>query len=353
MNRPHHKLSTLIITILLPLIGLIASACSLERLSAPSPTPPPQRFTLGPISAQSNLDALQSYRANLLVDFEGLSQDHPIAGHIEQLTGVTGQPAARSFYLSVAGDFPEEEFRRGIWQRYQIGETVHLKNADDEVWSQFPAPANGEKPYDWPDPKQLILLPTTLSTPPQSANLNGQRVQHYRFSQAELASSDATPYTLEQAIGEIWIATPGNYIVQYVLSASLRVDLPSPTLPRFEQGSLQVRYALSDINADLSITPPPESLTPPPPLSDLPRLPDAEIITALPTLLEYTSPISAISATLFYRRELTGQDWAEEAAEIFEEKAQLTFIKDDERLTIIILPDSNPGRVKASLSFSE
>ena len=85
-------------------------------------------------------------------------------------------------------------------------------------------------------------------------------------------------------------------------------------------------------------------------LAALPQLPDAQIVTAFPSLLEYTSAISPVSATLFYQNELAELGWTQVLTTVFEEKAQLAFNKNGQTATILINPDQNKN-VKVVLSL--
>ena len=117
---------------------------------------------------------------------------------------------------------------------------------------------------------------------------------------------------------------------------------------------MTLHYSLTDINTDLTINPPSIStMLRDNQLDHLPRLPDAEISSIFPTLIEYTSVISPISATLYYRDELTAQEWTENNAEIFNEKTRLIYSKEDQRLDVIITPTADPDKVKVVLNLKQ
>ncbi len=346
--------------LLLALLSALTTACGAGLLGGSGPldfldtaTPPPsQQFRLIPATARSGLAALPGYRADLVLDFEGTYQEQPTQGRLEQVIEVTRQPEARHYYLNLAGELPAPHLTPGIAQFFQIGQAVYLRRAGETLWFQFDHPAGSTDIFDLPDPRRLILLPRTVSTPPHRENLADRSVQRYQFSEADLNQPDIT---IRRAEGSVWVATPGDYVVRYVLSATLRLDQPDPAAHFFDEGHLQLRYGLKPLTTPftLSISPPDTLLTEQHRLSDLPRLPAARLTTILPALIEYTSPISAISSTLFYRRELSAADWVEETADIFNDKAQLTFVKAGQRLTIIIVPADRPGQVKVSLDLSE
>jgi hypothetical protein len=63
------------------------------------------------------------------------------------------------------------------------------------------------------------------------------------------------------------------------------------------------------------------------------------------------SAITPITAALFYRDQLTSQGWTENQAEIFNEKARLTYAKDDESLTVLINPADERDKIKVLLDL--
>jgi hypothetical protein len=330
-------------------ITIVALACGLTPTPEPSPepTPTPPQFTIGPTSVSSGLSGLKSYRTNLTVDFTGNRNGEVARGHIEASTEVIQQPPALHHYLKIDGQFPKARMPAGVSEFFRINDRVYLKKAGDNLWSQFTGPDLTPGQLGFYELERLVTLPAAVATLPITETLNGSNVQHYRFSEADLTSSNII---FDQAQGEVWVATPGDYVAQYVISTSLRITLPDPKAHLFDQGQLILHYTLTDVDADFTITPPadiPTNNT----LSNLPRLPDAEIISVFPDLVEYISATTPLSATQFYQNELAALEWMEEHASIFQEKARLTFAKDGQILTIIITPTED-NKIKVVLDIS-
>ena len=317
-------------------------------LLPPTPTATPiVTYEIEPQAIESGLEELDSYRAELIIDFEGTLGDQLSVGHLETLTEVTRQPSAYHRYLNVAGDLAQSDIPPGVSELFQIEEQLYLKEADESIWSQFSAEQLSTTPLNIFEPEQLIIWPETITTAPITETLNGQGVRHYRFSEADLTASNIV---YEQAQGDLWVTTDGDLVVQYILSGTLKITLPNPNIHLFDSGSLSLYYTLRDINAPLTITPPTiADVTMP--LSAVPRPSDARIISIFPTLLEYTSAISPVSATLFYRDELAARDWTEDNLVIFNEKADLTFSKENQTLKIIILPIRNDQGIQVLLNL--
>jgi hypothetical protein len=307
-----------------------------------------QPITLGLVSASDGLADLQSYRANLIVDFKGTRGGQPAQGRLESLTEVTHQPPALHHYLQVEATLPHTALIPGASEFYRMADKVYVKKGDEGRWLTF---INGDVSPDalgFFQLEDLMVLPPSVSRPSQPELLDGLKVQHYSFTASDLAAPNLV---FEQAQGDLWLAMPDNFLAQYVLSATLRVVIPDPKSHLFDQGHLRLRYTVSDINAHFDILPPQSVLAQSDPLSTLPRLPDAHIISVFPTFIEYTSAISPVSATLFYREALTIQGWTEDNLTVFNEKARLSYSKPGQALTILINPAGEGDEIKVLLDL--
>lgn len=342
--------------------GLAALGCSLAPVlspGAPSPGQPavPEtptglpgegRIDIRPQSVSDSLSELDSYRLQLSMIFTGTRSGQPAAGSIESLVEVTHQPAALHQYLLSTVDIPQAGSVPGESQFFWTGDKTYVKKGSTGPWFSFSSGQVTPDQFGFFELERLITLPDTVAAPPRFANLAGHSIQQYRFDESDLSDPNVI---FEDAAGELWLTTIGNYVVRYEISASLRIIIPDPKAHLFDDGRINLSYTLSDINSNLTITPPAEALTITNSLSDLPRLPDAEIISVFPGFLEYTSAISPVGAALFYRDELTGQDWVEESLSAFNEKARLVYSREEQRVTILINPANVPDKIKVSLSL--
>ena len=147
------------------------------------------------------------------------------------------------------------------------------------------------------------------------------------------------------------MADADNYLMQYIISAMVKMATPIPNAHILDEGRLNLSYTLTDINTDFEIALPDNVETTITSLAQFPRPEGAQVTAIFPTLLEYTSVISPISATLFYQTGLPPNGWTEESAEIFEEKSRLVYTKENETLTILIAPAENRNQIKVLLNL--
>ncbi len=356
--QSNHSLHWLILTIAtLTLLACGLDSASVGELSvlwsgAPTPTATPVRYALNVTSAQAGLDELTSYRASLQVEFDGIRNDQAIAGRIESITELAPSPRTIHRYLKTEVITPTAQLANGVAEYFESESRLYLKKAGEDTWLVLTEGQSSAEPptaaeLGWLELDPLLVIPPTVASPPQPETLDQLGVEHYRFTKNDLPDNDIV---FEQAQGDVWLATHGQLVLGYTLSATVNIPTPLPNAHLLDRGRLKVEYALTEVNDKLTITPPEiESILAENQLERLPRLPEAQIISIFPTLLEYTSVISPISATLYYRDELEAQEWTETGADIFNEKSRLSYAKDGEVITILVTPGDKPDQVRVVL----
>lgn len=325
-----------------------ASNATLSESPPATPTSA-QTFAPGLASPGEGLTRLKSYRANLIVEFEGTRSGQPLQGRLESLTEVSREPAALHQYLKVDTTLTTTEIMTGVSEFYRLDDQVYIKKGEHGSWFTFTDGAVSPADLGFLDMDRLIILPAAVSQPPRSELLEGRQLQRYAFTEQELSDPNIV---FEEAVGDMWLAEPGNHLAQYVISATLRLVIPDPKAHLFDQGRMTLRYTLTGVNTALTITPPAAAFARNQALNSLPRLSDAQIVSIFPTFIEYTSAITPIGAALFYRDELTTQGWTEEQAEIFNEKARLIYSKDKGTLTVLITPAEEQNRIRVLLDLN-
>lgn len=362
LNQPNRNLHLLILAVAtLTLLACGLDSASFSELSslwsgAPTATPTSIRYALNPTAAQAGLDELNSYRTSLQVEFDGSRNGQAVAGRIESVTELTQSPQTIHRYLKTEVISPTAQLANGVSEYFKTESRLYLKKAGEDTWlvltegqsSATPPTAAG---LGWLELDPLLVIPPTVATPPQPETLDQLGVEHYRFTENDLPDNDII---FEQAQGEVWLATHGQLVLRYTLSATVNIPTPLPNAHLLDRGHLTLEYALTGVNGELTITPPEfESILAQNQLDRLPRLPAAQISSIFPTMLEYTSVISPISATLFYRDQLTAQEWTENGAEIFNEKSRLSYAKDGEVITILVTPGNKPDQVRVVLDANK
>ncbi|MCB0167439.1 MAG: hypothetical protein KDI79_24630 [Anaerolineae bacterium] len=323
-----------------------ASACNFGGATDNPSTPTAEVYRVGVESVNSGLDTLDSYRATYTATFTGTRGGQATSGMIETVAAVDRLAGAMHRTMDVKADPPPAGTSSGVSDFYRIDDKIYLVNTDGVIWFQvMPGMDIAAEDVGFYDLSQLLVLPEQVDSPPEMVTLNGRPARKLTFTAPDLTHPNLI---FQQATGAVWLTEEENIVQQYEISATLRILTPLPHAHILDEGRLKLTYSLTDINGNLRILPPKGSR--PSPLVGLPRPADAQISAVYPALLEYTSAISPVSATLFYQNELATLGWTQVLTTVFEEKAQLAFNKDDQTATILINPDPNK-KVKVVLSL--
>lgn len=324
--------------------ALLACRFTLPAGQPPAvPSPTAVRYAVGLTGVDQGLDQINSYRVAITVDFEGFKNGQAVAGRLETVEEVSRQPAVRRQLLSTQVFSAGAAIPAEMYEVIQTGDQFYTNRAGQETWLNQLVGAMPEMGAFTPffNLEWLMPLPATVTAAPQPQALNGLTAQQYTFTEQDLNPDNVI---IESAQGALWLAAPGNLLAQYTLSATVKFLAPPPDARLLDQGRLTLQYTLTQINSPFTPEPPPANLIlSRTRLASLPRPPDAEPAAVYPGLVEYTSAISPISATLFYRTELAAAGWVENNSEIFEEKARLAYARGDEVLQITITPAGSGG----------
>ena len=323
-----------------------ASACNSGGTPLNSATPTAAPYRVGIESVNSGLAALDSYRAAYTATFTGTRGGQAASGIIETEAAVDRLAGAIHRTMDLEADLPQAGSSSGVSEFYRVDDKVYLVNGNDVIWFQVrPGMEIAAEDVGFFDLSQLLVLPEQVEQPPETVTLNGRPTRKLTFTEQDLTNPNLL---FQHAAGAVWLAEEENIVQQYEISAALRILTPMPHAHILDEGQLKLTYSLADINGQLRISPPEGGR--PSPLADLPRPADAEMSAVYPALLEYTSAISPVSATLFYQNELAELGWTQVLTTVFEEKAQLAFNKNGQTATILINPDQNKN-VKVVLSL--
>jgi hypothetical protein len=199
----------------------------------PEPAATPQEYPIAVHSAQSGLTELKSYQANLSLDFKGVRSSEPAAGHVEAVTKVTQQPPALYQYLDIDLDIDNPRISTGTSEIFNVDDKIYIKKGTDEPWLTFANTQVIPDTMGFFEFDRLIVIPKAVSTSSQLETLNGINVEHYVFDESDLSHPNII---FEKAKGDVWLATPDNYVMQYVISATIRYVIPDPKVHVFDQG---------------------------------------------------------------------------------------------------------------------
>ena len=325
---------------------VLVSACDAGTDASSVSTPEATPYTLSLESARTQLSHVDSYEAAYDVYFEGTRGGQAVSGHITSVMQADNQDDAAHIRMTVSGDEAGFENITEPLEYYRRDNTIYVKEPLGWTWfEQMPGTRILPEDVGLFDLNSLFLMPKTSSAPAETDTFEGEPVTKWDFTEHDLSDPNVI---VERAAGTIWLDDE-NLVRRYALTATLRFVTPIPHAHILDEGDLALSYEVTGLNERQTIRPPRQLLFHNS-LAELPRPDDAELTAVYPALLEYTSAISPVSATLFYQNELSTLGWTSVLTDVFEEKARLAFSKDDQTNHIIINP-AQDKKVKVVLSL--
>jgi hypothetical protein len=271
------------------------------------------------LSPMVSLSDLPSYRATLMVSFQGTIGEQPAAW-------------TRTYTLLVSQDTPARQL------------TIDASDASDgplmraEIDDVF---------YEWQAGSLCVASVPELSTSPSevfepasflnsvigaeeagSETVNGITSTRYTFDESAQAASG-----IAESTGELWIASDGGYLVRYVLGTTGGPAYFGQGI----EGTLTWDYQLEEVGLPLVIELPADC---PPGLLNLPMLPDAADILEFPGMASYTTLANLEDTLVFYQEQVAaigGQ--VINAPLVMESTALFGFTLDDQPILLVANSD--------------
>ena len=209
-----------------------------------------------PFTATIGLDSFSAYRVDVSSAFTGTLKGEPTSGDIVGLLEATENPEARHLRVEMNGETLKSLSPLGVIEIYDIGDTFYLQNPAGGGWLSLPAAlADAMLPAEMYNPEDSIELPATATPQPGTEMINGVVTRRYTFGPDDLPGGSAN---YDEVEGTIWVAVEGNYVVRFDASLTGRHDnLAVDGTTLLDEGTITMRYDLSEVNSDLSIEPPP------------------------------------------------------------------------------------------------
>lgn len=243
-----------------------------------------------PFPRGSGLENLESYTLLVQVGFKGTEKGRLIETTDFYTRSLTLDPPARFTIVQTTVDGKNDIAIHGL-----VGDTLYSRTGSDVACL---AGKSSMKDLRAIDPV-YVLKPIRYGRDKGLETVNGATARHYVGDPISNAS------TLIK--GEVWIAEPGNYVVKY----ALQVKGDESYFGEGTSGEQSIEYDLRDIAAKKAVAIPPGC---PPPVLDLPALPDAVGVTRSLNQLSYTT-VTGLSKTIaFYQERMKALGWTVESS---------------------------------------
>ncbi len=317
------------------LLALVTLACGLPSSLSPSSQPAAPAAAANALlpDPAAGLDGLTSYQVVL---------NQAVNGSLD------GKPFQHSVHMEYGRTAAKDEtFLRDITASGEAEAFLHTARIGAAYYSQ--AVKNGACQGGLLDAQQApaevpasLLLPVISADRVGSETVNGVPAVHYRFTKSglQIASQDSP------VSGEVWIASPGGYVVKYLLSE------PAPTHPSgkgLETGQTW-DYELKVVSGDEQINLPQDCTAVP---VDIPAVSGAQNVTYDSGELDYSTSSDLATVVDFYDQKLPAAGWVKNQGGKPKDNSiptPLYYHKGSQLLVITLDNSSAPLQVSVSLS---
>ena len=273
------------------------------------------------------LDSLTSYRGTLTVSFDGTAAGKPVKWSSTSVLARISDPASALLTIERTGDL----------------EAVDPDLVAEAAGSTFQRDAGGGCASTDLDPDVSLLDP--LEPAAQLAgvvggesiggkDIDGTPASGYRFDQRAVGQDGIATTT-----GEVWTAVDGGYVMAYTMSATAGAELFGDGV----EGTMSWEYALSDVNASVTVDIPPECGAA---LLNAPLLADATNVVRFDTGIRFDTSSSPADVVAFYQQQSTAVGWVAEGEPSSDaQRGTVEFTAGDALITVIALASDSGSNV--------
>ena len=273
-------------------------------------------------SVTEGLQSLDSYRSHFEMTFEG-----------------TTEGTAQHWTYEMDTEYVRDPFaQRLVIQSSDVGESIEVVQIGDRQYlifgeGQCIATSAGEgeaMDMEMFEPDDVLGGLENAHRVWPDENVNGILCRHYTFDESSIIWAGFV-----HAEGEVWVATDGNYVVKYVLQAEGKDPATG------NEGHIEWEYEIRDVNAAITIEPPPDCEAAG---SEFPIMPDATDVSTMTGMTMYTSASAFDDVLAFYQEQMEANGWSETGDSfVTQGTAMLNYTKDGHTATITL--SSEDGKV--------
>ena len=274
------------------------------------------------LDPKAGLADLSSYKATLVLSFDGTRQDKSSQWSKTYVMRSTKEPAALQLVIEKTGDLSDldtlfmAEMNGASYERR--GDNACNANVIEE----------GNSLTERYEPAGFL---TGVIGAEEAGNetVNNVAVDRYTFDERAFGQLGVAKST-----GELWVASEAGYIVKYFVTTEGTTDYFGEGI----EGTLTWDYELTDINLPIAFELPSDC---PAGMVDAPLMPDATNILNMPGILAYDTASSPADLAAFYQEQFPNLGWILLGEPtITETSALVEYQQNDRNLTVIITTDA-------------
>ncbi len=277
-------------------------------------------------SITSGLQSLDSYRSHFEMTFDGATGGEAEHWVYEMDAEYVREPFAQRLVMRIPD--AEEGF-----EIVYIGDRQYIVFEEDQCISS--SAEEGEAvDMEIFEPEDIIGGLENAHRVRPDERVNGILCRHYTFDEGSILWAG-----FAHAGGEVWAAVDGDYVVRYTLEA----DGKDPTTG--DEGHIEWKYEIRDVNAPITIEPPPGCEAEE---SEFPIMPDATDVATMGGMTTYTSASSFDDVLAFYQEQMPANGWSDTGDSFTNPgNAMLSYAREGRTVTIMLT--SQDGAVSVAI----
>ena len=202
-------------------------------------------------------DVLSSYRSDFLMEsrFNADSEGYDII--FRSHTDVTQNPSVQHISSSHQAEGFPSEMGSFETELYIVDSIAYSKsNTLSEQWTAFKGELVDSISELLVNPQEFVLIPEQAQHMPDPEVVNGVLCWHYFYDETDFEGQSLSYIELN---ADLWVAVEGGFIVKSESFASGGMESQDHSISLPENAQTRTTYSMTDINADFTITLPPEA----------------------------------------------------------------------------------------------
>ncbi len=284
------------------------------------------------------LDALDSYQTNFAMSFDGTADGQPKQWNWTTLEEFVKNPAAKHSKISST----DTGVADAGFESWEVNGKSYVSFGTSCIQSDSNTPPTSSSSFT---PSSIIgdIRGAQLLG---SETVNGIPTQHFAVDVQRFAALGN--YT--DGKSEVWVATPGGYVVKYFYQATGKDTFFASGTN--SQGTIRWDYEVKNVNQAINIAPPADCGQI---AADIPILPDAKNNSAFGDMTTYSSATGFDDAVNFYKTQMVAKGWtANESSNMSAPNfATLGFKKDTRTASVSITFDTGSNLTTVLITISK
>jgi hypothetical protein len=304
----------------------------------PTPAPAVNGGNLDLSDVSAGLDALNSYQTIFSMNFNGTENSQPKQWSWTTLEEFVKEPAAKHSKVTSTGTGSTDT----AFESWQVSGKSYVTFGETCVASDSDTPPSASSSF----------TPSSIIGDIKGAQLlgaetvNGIPTQHFAVDMQRYTALGG--YTNGKS--EVWVATPGNYVVKYFFEATGKDVFFGGGAD--STGTVRWDYEVKNANQPITVAPPEGCGKS---AADIPMLPDAKNNSAFGDITTYTSATSFDDAVNFYKAQMVANGWAadDSASMSAPNFATLSFKKDVRTASVTITFDADKKETAVIITITK